>query len=182
MATNLDKLLFTRADLATFRDISPNITDDKFDQFIREAQAIECRDFIGAELWLVLQDDFDINTSTFTDPRLTNFWFGQDYTTQAGKNIRYYGYINAGIYFAYSRFLIQQQVNVSRFGVESVQNEISEDITNGQIRLKGRDAQQVAFNYQNDAYLFLKENSSIYPEYVEKDTNPKRTSFSFFKV
>lgn len=182
MATNLDKLLWTREDLATFRDISPNIQDAKFEQYIREAQAVECRDFLGAELWLILQEDYDDVAKLFTAPRLQNLWFGTDYVNPAGVTVRFYGYINAGIYFSYSRFLLQQQTNVSRFGVESVQNEISEDISNPQVRLKGRDAQQMAFNYQNDAYTFLTDQPTIYPEYVQAKTQPKRTSFSFFKV
>ena len=90
--------------------------------------------------------------------------------------------MNSGIYFAYTRFLLQQQVNVSRFGVESVQNEISEDITNPQIRSKNFDSRKVALKYQEANLIFLEENSTDYPEFETNISRPVKTAFSFFTL
>jgi len=180
MASNLDFLFFRKADFANFRDISANIPDEKMNAYIREAQTVECRGFLGQQLWTAMQLDWNELTTEFNEPRFNELWFGTDYTNYAGVEIRFNGYVNAGIYFAYGRFLVQQQVNVSRFGVESVQNEISEDISNAQIRTKSRDASQVAFSYQNDAIAYLKSNQTLFPEYKFNESKTKKTSFNFF--
>jgi hypothetical protein len=181
MASNLDQLLFTKADFASFREMSANITDAKVDSYILEAQTVECRGFLGQELWTLMQQDFD--GVGFLALRFSELWFGVDYTNYAGVQIRFNGYVNAGIYFAYGRFLNQQQVNISRFGVESIQNEISEDITNAQIRDKARNASQMAFAFQNDALKYLESNQNSFPEFnFGSNAQAKKTSFNFFKV
>lgn len=182
MDTNLDSLFFSKSDFANFRDISANIPEAKIDGYIREAQTVEIRAFLGQELWSAMQADWIELSTEFADDRFNDLWFGANYTNYAGVDLKFNGYINAGVYFAYGRFLVQQQVNVSRFGVESIQNEISEDIGNPQIRVKARDASQVAFAYQNDALAFLESNLSIYPEYKQNETRAKKTSFNFFKL
>lgn len=181
MATNKDSLFLAKADLTDFRDISANIADEKINIFIREAQSIEARGFLGNSLWYLMQNDW--NGTDFDDDRFNDLWFGADYTNKDGETIRFNGYISAVSYFTYARFLKQQQVNVSRFGVESVQNEISEDISNAQVRSKEKDALQVAFNYQNDTECFLLDKDTIYPEYNNaRNTTPRKTSLSFFKL
>ena len=173
MALNLDKLWMQKEDFVDFRDISANVKDSRLDVYIREAQFLEIRLFLGAELYDLMQEDYDEGSKSFTEPLYQSLWFGVD---------GFHGYMNAGIYFAYSRFLLQQQVNVSRFGVESVQNEISEDVSNAQIRSKTNDARKVAFKYQEETLSYLEENKTDYPEFIARDVQKNRTAFSFFKL
>jgi len=182
MSILLDKLLITREDFTDFRDISKNIADDKINIFIRESQLIEVRAFLGAELYLKLQEDYDDITKTFTDPIYTDLWFGTDYTNYAGVEVRFNGYANSLIYFTYGRFLLQQQMNVSRFGLESIQDTISEDTPVSQIRTKAKEALSVAIQYQKDCEEFINSNTEEYPEYKTKKTTGKSTSFNFFKL
>ena len=178
----IDKPLATKEDFAEFRDLSANIKDDKLLIFIRESQTVEIRDFIGAPLYTLLQLDYIEGTKSFSQAKFSELWFGKDYPNSQGHTVRFNGLMSALIYWSYTRFLLQQQVNVSRFGVESVQNEISEDVDVAQVRIKGRDSQQMALRFQNDAERFLKTFPAIYPEYIPGNTNPRRTSFEFFKV
>lgn len=179
----LDSTFVTKADFVNFREMSQNITEAKLDIFIREAQLIEARSFLGEGLYLALQEDFDDTLKTFNEQRFTDLMYGVDsYTNYAGVEVRFNGYANAIVYWSFGRFLLQQQMNVSRFGVESVQNEISEDITGGSLRTKSKESLSVAIQYQKDCLQFLESNKSVYPEYVQNDTKPKRTSFTFFKV
>jgi hypothetical protein len=175
MPSNLDKLFFGKIDFANYRDFSQNITEGKLDAFIREAQTIEARGFLGAELYAAMQEDFD--GTVFTEQRFIDLWLGVDTT-----EYKYNGYQPAAIYFAYARMLGQQQTNVSRFGVESVQNEISEDISIAQVRGKLRDAQEMAFSYQNRAATFIQDNIADYPEYNDNTQKPRKTTLNFFKV
>ena len=164
MAILLDKLLVSRSDFSDFRDISKNISDEKINIFIRESQLIEIRSFLGAELYLKLQEDYDEITESFTDPLLEKLWFGADYNNKEGKQVRFNGYANSLIYFTYGRFLLQQQMNVSRFGLESLQDTISEDTPVAQIRTKAKEALSVAIQYQKDAEAYLHSNSDDYPD------------------
>jgi hypothetical protein len=182
MAILLDKLLITKEDFSDFRDISKNITDEKINIFIRESQLIEIRSFLGAELYLDLQLDYVELTKVFTDPLLSALWYGEDYTNTAGKDVRFNGYANSLVYFTYGRFLLQQQLNVSRFGLESIQDTISEDAPVAQIRTKAKEALSVAIQYQKDTEAFIKSNPDDYPTFKTKDTTGKSTSFNFWKL
>lgn len=176
MDINLDHLFLTKDSFEDFRDISKNISTEKVNIFIREAQVVEARAFLGKELYNLMQNDWNIGTGEFDDPIYNHLWFGTEY-----NNIKFNGYANAVVYFAYYRFLLQQQTNISRFGVESVQNEISEDITDAQIRIKSKDSLQIAFTYQNDTKEFLCDNKSIYPTWKESK-KAKKQSYNFFKL
>jgi len=178
----LDKLLATKEDFAAFRDISANIKDSKIDIFIRESQLIEVRNFLGPQLYKLLLDDYDEQTKTFTSTIYSSLWNGSSYTTSEGKEEIFNGLINALIYFTYSRFILQQQMNVSRFGLESIQDTISEDTPVGAVRTKAKEALSVALVYQRDAEKFIESNKTDYPTYATKTTKAKKTSFNFFKL
>jgi len=176
-----DDLFFGRADLADFREISANITDATFEIFIREAQTIEVRGFVGNELYRLLLDDW--NGTDFDTQRFADLWYGVDYTNSESKPVRFNGLMSAAIYFSYSRFLLQQQNNVDRFGVSQLNNEISESATAPQVRGKAGEARQVAMRYQNDAKTFLLDKATTYPEWADSQSRtPKTSSFGFFKV
>ena len=166
--------------------MSANIKDDKVNIFIRESQLIEARSFLGSGLYSAMQEDFEDITKSFTNPEYTALMFGANYTNYAGVDVIFNGYANALIYFSYARFLLQQQLNVSRFGLESIQDTISEDAPVAQIRTKSKEALSVALQYQKDTSLFLesknKETPPPYPEYNRNETKPKKTSFTFFKL
>lgn len=174
----IDKLLLTLEEIKGYRDLSANLDADRIDPYIRETQTIEIRDFIGGKLYRLLQNDFNEVSKTFTEARLTELWYGTEYDGYIFNGLQV-----AAIYFAYARFINQQQTEVTRWGVQSLTGEESEDISNAQVRIKGRDAQQVALRYQNDAKKFLDARKAIYPEYQEHcKPQGKTTSFNFFKV
>ena len=177
-----DKLFVTRTDFDDFRDFSKNITDEKINIFIRESQIIEIRGFLGEELFLLMQEDFDDLVPEFSEARFTQLWYGTNYVNNQGQSIRFNGYANSLIYFAYGRFLLQQQANVSRFGVQSLQDTVSEDVSQGHIRTKSKEALSMAIKYQQDTSQFLKSHKSEFPEYEENETKPKDTSLTFFKL
>ena len=170
---NLDSLWITKEDFSDFRDISANIAEGKMNMFIREAQFLDVKKFLGKELYSLMQADWNEANSEFDNALYNNLWFG------VGE---FNGYMNSGIYYSYARFLLQQQVNVSRFGVESVQNEISEDISNAQIRSKTNDARKVALRYEEETLDYLNDNTTDYAEFQKEDVKKNRTSFGFFKL
>ena len=182
MALLLDKLLATKEDFNDFRSISKNIATEKIDIFIRESQLIEIRAFLGSTIYLQLQEDYDENTKTFGNPIFNSLWFGVDYINKKQEEVRFNGYMNSLVYFAYGRFLLQQQMNVSRFGLESLQDTISEDTPLAQVKTKAKEALSMAIQYQEDCVKFIEVHATDYPTFKTKESKGKNTSFTFFRV
>lgn len=173
-----DKTWLTKDDIVSVRELSQNIESSKIDAYIIESQFEFIRPFLGDELYSAMQDDWDDVLKTFNTATYNDLWFGTVY-----DGIRFNGLILAATYETYARFLLQQQVNVSRFGVESIQNEISEDVTNATIRSKANDARKIGIAYRNKAHDYLCANSSNYPLYENyKTVNAPTTGFGFFKL
>lgn len=181
MAQLQDNIWTTRADVETVRPFSKNIEDSVVEIYIREAQQIEIKGFLGKELYYAMQQDWDI--INFTSDIYNDLWFGSPYIGGDSYTVNFTGLIEAAKYFSFARFLDQQQNNVDRFGVSNLNNEIAENTTPGQIRGKTGKAYQTGINYQNAALDFLDHNKTDYPEWEEsRTTNPKRSAFGFFKV
>ena len=134
MTLILDPLLIKPDDFVEFRDISKNIDDERLNVYIRESQIKEIRSFLGDELYLSLINDYtpDAGEGTFSEQRFTDLFFGTDWTYQ-GNERRLYGLKPSLIYFAYARFIKNQQFNVTRYGVKHITAEESEDETIQQV-------------------------------------------------
>ncbi|GAH63928.1 unnamed protein product, partial [marine sediment metagenome] len=182
MPINLDPLLILPADFDDFRDISKNIDPERLEVYVRESQVKEMRSFLGASLYLALINDYTAVGDTFSEQRFTDLWFGADWSYQ-GNTRRFYGLKPAIIYYAYARFVRNQQMNVTRYGVKHLTDENSEDETVQQVRTKVNDANSYGLLYQADAELYLNENVSTYPEFeVSETAGEKKTSFKFTKL
>ena len=181
MPSLLDPLFSKLVELKQFREISANIKTEKFDIFIREAQTVEIAGFLGLPLYSAMVADWDPVLEQFNDERFNELWFGIDYVNNAGVDIRFRGYQPSALYYAYSRFLKQQQTNVSRFGVQSIQDTVSVDQSAGTVRTKANDAEQMAKTYELQTATFLYEKRTTYPEFYQNNSGPSNnTAFDFF--
>ena len=169
-----DNLYITLADFADYKDISPNIDQDRLDTYIRDAQILDLRAFLGQELYLQLQLSYtppDVFTGVY-EP----LFEGVDY-----NDIRYYGLKPLLVEYAYARLLEEISLNITRTGAKVFTTEEgSEPPTQSQINTKVSAARSIALAYEADATKFLKANLSDYPKW--HDTNDKKTGFNFFKV
>lgn len=154
----IDEILLTQEDFAPYRDISENVDFDRLTPWILEAQKMEMRAFLGDTLYLKMITDFD--GLEFTDPIYIDLWNGADTT-----NYRFYGLKPVIIYFAYARFLKNQPVVVTRYGVKNLVNDSSQDNGPGSTRVKQAEAENMAIALQSDAEKFLNDNRNDYPDY-----------------
>ena len=182
MALLLDKLLLDKSDLAVVREISANITDDKVNIFIREAQTINVRPFLGPQLYLLLLNDYTVATKSFATQKYTDLWYGSNYTNSKGYAVRQNGLLSAVPYFVYGRFLLQQNTNVGRYGVGSLNQENTTTSGPNSVRTNTTQANAVALSYQKDVETFLRDNLTIYPEFNTKTTTGQKIAAPFFKV
>jgi hypothetical protein len=182
MALLLDKLLLDKSDLSVVRDISANITDDKVNIFIREAQTINVKPFLGAQLYLLLLNDYTVATKSFATQKYTDLWFGSNYTNTNGVVVRQNGLLSAAPYFVYGRMVLQQNTNVGRYGVGSLNQENTTTSGPSTVRTNTTQANAVALSYQKDVETFLRDNLTIYPEFNTKTTTGQKIAAPFFKV
>ena len=182
MALLLDKLLLDKSDLSNFREVSANITVDKMDIFIREAQTINVKPFLGAQLYLLLLNDYTVSSKSFATQKYNDLWFGSDYTNSNGVAVRQNGLMSSAVYFTYGRFLLQQNTNVGRYGVGSLNQENTTTSGPSTVRTNTTQANAVALSYQKDVETFLRDNLTIYPEFNTKTTTGQKIAAPFFKV
>jgi hypothetical protein len=174
-----DKLFITKDDFELYRDISEHMDADRVDASIREAQVTEFTDFIGQQLYLALQDDYDVGLNEFPTARLSTLFFGEDYAYR-GKNVRYHGLQPMLTMFSYGRMLTNLQLSVTRGGpMTYTETDVSDPTTQAQIKTKVIDARSMALSYGAEVKQYLSQNRSVYPEYTHPNTE---TGFQMFKI
>ena len=114
--------------------------------------------------------------------RFNDLYDGTDYIRQ-GSDVRFNGLRMAHLYWSYARFLNNQALNVTRYGVKSLEDENSINVAQAQIRNKANEAKSMALLYQEDAFLFLDENRATYPEWERPfDRRATKKSFKFSRI
>ena len=179
----LDSLLVQLTDFSNFRDVSVNTDTDRINAFIRESQMREMRSLLGDALYKALIDDFtpDAGEGTFSEQRFTDLWFGVAYIRD-NFSVQFNGFKPAIVYYAYERFLYYQKLNVTRYGVRTLQdNDLSNDAP---FTKKWQvSADSMGLMYQEDTEKYLNENDSTYPERNRPDFKTKKsTGLQFFKI
>jgi len=160
-----DEILLTADDFKPYRDISENIDFERLSPWILEAQKQEMRTFLGPALYLAMITDYD--GSAFVDPRFVDLWEGVD----VPNKYRFYGLKPVIIYFAYSRFLKNQQTVVTRYGVKHLTRDESEDAGAASLRTRLGESQSMAVSLQNDVEKFISDHRSQYPEFEFSSAN-----------
>lgn len=172
--------------MKTLREVSGNLPNSKIELYIRESQVIEIRNFLGAELYKLLQDDAT-EGATIDDPTTfgaqiyTDLWEGAVYTYR-NTSIQFYGLSYAAAYFTLARIIENNQVNVTRFGVDTLTNDGGEDATQAMVRTQSARMKQLAIRNLEEADQFLIANKTSYPAFYKQHSPKTKTSLSFFKV
>lgn len=148
------------------RSIAANIDDKRIDTYIREVEMLWVIPAFTPAVYKkieasVLMDnqshpitDNDNNLLTFThlgdyDTLLIGGYYDEDRSYLAGL-------IQAVSYLAYSRFIKNQQLNVTAFGVVLKKSEFSEPANDVMILKASKDAEKNGLEYLNQCAAYLK--------------------------
>lgn len=136
------------------RDIAANIDAGRLHNFIREAENIDIRGAIGAELFRKLDNigpflvvdgeivgDYDLTTEEKT------LLIGGYYTSGCGCSEYFEGLLLALGYFAYARLVREQSLNVTAYGVVVKEGELSSPADTRAIAAAALNAQNIAEAY-----------------------------------
>lgn len=159
-----DTKLITVSSLAPYKDISANIDDaERFDPYILEAQVHDIKPLLGEALYHALITAYE---SSPVAERFTDLIEGKDYTpTGDTYQIRFYGLTPMIAYFAYGRFLENQNYHVTRAGIKYKNAAESERVGEEKINTLSATAKGKALAYVKGLECFLSEYSTTYPEY-----------------
>lgn len=145
------------SDFAPYKDISPNIDSaSRIEPYINNAQLLDIKPLLGS----VFYADIVANPTTTDNAFLLNggtyTWGNYTYTFAGLKAVL--------VYFAYARFIQNQQINVTRFGVVYKNNsDVSERVERSAITGLANEAKEIAKAYFEECELYLSRNPQLFP-------------------
>lgn len=177
-----DSLIVTSSDFATYKDIGANIdSTNRLEPYIYQAQRLDLIPVLGAAFYHDIITN-GVNVSPIPSPYDTLI-DGGTYTNSQSNTIYFEGLKPVLIYFAYSRFLINDNIHSTRKGFVFKDSEQSERIPQGQLKALSDEAKSTAIAYQNALIDFLVEETATYPLWESAiDYKPKKISKKIFSV
>lgn len=170
--------------LEDIRKIRPSaqIPADRLTPFIQEAQRFELKNALGDAFYRAIESEWDTNNK-FTTVAYQELLEGKEYTYN-GDTIYYSGLKDMLSYLVLGRFISEQQVNITRYGVVQKTIEQSEPISSAQIKTVSEKMFSLGYALRDELTQFLDENLSTYPLYSSAKTkvNKNETGFGFFTV
>ena len=178
----MDKLLITQDDIKIYRPTA-ELDDARINPFIAEAQVSDLKPVLNPALYLDLLKKFDDQLSSdYT--KYNELLLGKEYTYQ-GQTILFDGVRPMLAYYALARFVVNNPVNITRFGIVTKTVNQSEPVDPAVLRGLVNELRSCAISYQNEVIRFLQANPTVYPLYNtggESCNSSTQTSLNFFKL
>lgn len=139
-------MLITENDIRAIRPIANNLNaKDRLLPYIEEAENLFVIDTLGAANYKAISED----ASKF------DLVLNGGYYEKCGQTAHLVGLKAAIAYLAYSRFLLNQQVNVTSFGVVVKNGELSNPVDNKQVIYQSNQAKEIGLKYLNEVAEYL---------------------------
>lgn len=175
----MDSLVITVNDIRALRPVAKELDQERVEPFIREAQMHDLRPILGDALYY----DFVNKFQSTGDPMYANYQnlLNGSVWTVNGKTKQHYGLKPIVVYYALARFVANNQINITRFGVTSKVNPQSEPVTDLALRNMITELKSVAVSYQSQTIDFLRDNASIYTLFSQ-DILVNNMGLKFFDI
>lgn len=165
-------LLTSATDFAAYRELSVNIDDAaRINPYIAQAQQFDVKPLLGE---LLFKDLIDNPTTTENELLLS----GGSYTYQSA-NYDFAGLKAVIIFFAYARFLENQNINITRFGIVFKNNaDVSERVDEKTLQRLVQQSRNQAQAYWDECGKYLQRNAGLYPLWQKPNSSPGNISIS----
>lgn len=174
--------LITPAQIKSFRPTA-DLDDGRITPFILEAQQNDLRPVLNDALYYDLMTNFT-NSAHAMYALYQSLINGTTYTYNA-QTLYFSGIKPMLAYYSLARFLINNPVNITRFGVTQKINPQSEPVSIAAIQAVVYELRATATSYQNELIQYLETMQASYPLYNTggaSENMTSRTSFKFFKL
>jgi len=173
-----DKLLISVSDIKKYKAIA-DLHPDRIDPYIREVQVINLRPLLNDALYYDFLNKYDDSG----DDMYTNYQklLNGDTYTYSGQTVEYLGLKPMLVYYTLARFVVNNQVNLTGYGVVYKRSDESDRLDADSIGMLRQQFREIALSYQNDVTQYLTEKSTTFPLYGTLAQTPTKTGLSFFK-
>lgn len=173
-------LLINIEHIKKYRSVS--LGEKRCDPFILEAQENDIRPILNDALYF----DFTEKVFSTSDPMYNDYQIllnGGTYTVN-NYTLSFPGIEPMLCYFALSRIVLNNQINITQYGVVQKNVDESTPIDTNSLKLLVTELRSVAIGYQGRVVDFLENKKSTYPLYnaLQVSTESNRTGLSFFSV
>jgi hypothetical protein len=161
------KQLITIDNIREFRPMAKTIDPARILPYIQEAQQIDLKQLLGDALYL----DFYTKYDATGDPSYAAYQLLLKGTTYSygGRTVEHPGLIGFLVYSALARFMPNNQVNATSFGVVQKNWEGSEAIDANMMRQVVTELRSNALAFKADIEKYLSSNPTIFPLYAPSD-------------
>jgi hypothetical protein len=148
-----------------FEDLSINIKPERLQVFIKKAQELDLKPFLGYALYYQLSKYFDTNGQMKSDtPQVYKKLFnGCEYIDRSGYTVLYEGLIPTLVYFTFARFIESNGVHFTPTGPVIKQYDNAQAVSTTDIVKLVQQQRSVANAHANEVEKFLQDNQHDYP-------------------
>ena len=170
--------IITIDDIREVRPITANTNQDHIEPYITEAQEQELKRLLGPSFYNAFVKDINGGSPSTENELLFD---GGEYQ-QGNQTWNFRGVKEFLSFAAFSRYVIRNNQQVTRFGVVTKQVEESIAVTTAMANQERSDARAVQMSIQREITEFLEATPQDYPLFRERTTSPTKQSFKFSKI
>lgn len=154
---------------AGFEDLSVNINPKRLLVFVKKAQDLDLKLFMGQAFYTDFMQYFSMDGSgnLVESPSIPalykQLWEGGEYTDKAGHPIAYDGMIPALVYWTFARFIEADSVHYTATGPVVKRHDAGDAVDSREVAKLVQQQRSVANAHANDIEMFLFNNQSNFP-------------------
>lgn len=156
-----------------FEDISTNIKAERLQVFIKKAQELDLKPFLGYPLYYQLLKYFDDSGQMKTDaPQVYKKLFnGCEYIDPSGYTVTYEGLAPTLVYFTFARFVESNGIHFTATGPVIKQYDNAQAVSTPDLLKLVQQQRSVANAHANEVEKFLQDNQADYPLWRYNERN-----------
>lgn len=157
--------LISQSTFSDFEDISANVKPERLQVFIKKAQDLDLKPFMGAAFYYDFIKNFnDDGTIKDEAPQpYKDLFNGCEYQDRHGHTILYEGLKAALVYFTFARFIEADAYRYTSTGPVIKQNDFSEGISEKGITKLVQQQRSTANAHVNEIEKFLNDKKADFP-------------------
>jgi hypothetical protein len=169
----MNPILISSSVFQQFEDISTNIKPERLQVFIKKAQELDLKPFLGYPLYYQLLKYFDDAGQMRTDaPQVYKKLFnGCEYIDQSGFNVTYEGLAPTLVYFTFARFIESNGVHYTATGPVIKQYDNAQAVSTPDLLKLVQQQRSIANAHANEVEKFLQDNQADYPLWRYNERN-----------
>jgi hypothetical protein len=157
--------LINQTTFQQFEDIAINIKPERLKVFIKKAQELDLKPFLGHSLYYDILSHFNDDGTLKDDApqAYKDLLNGSEYLDQYGHIVLYEGLAPTMVYFTFARFIENDAVHYTATGPVIKRHENGDPLSSPEIVKLVQQQRSVANAYANDVEKFLWDNKEDFP-------------------